>query len=190
MRVAFLILLGLSLTMGRCCAQEEEQTSKHKASVQASLHSYVVQFTEFKLKTAGAELTTAAIMAAYERIQDSADIEVVETVRLSALEGFESMVQFGRRATVDVGVVNAGPGRQTRQTQQQMVGTTAQIIVQPKGEKLLLSLSYEASHFDGDGKEGSAPDTTSLQAKTTLMVEAGVPVLVAGATSYLVVTVK
>ena len=103
-------------------------------------------------------ISSSEVVKSFGELKENGDIEIVETIRLSALPSFESMMQMGKRATVTVGVSNA-PGRgQTRQMQQQMIGTMVRLTAEPSDGKALLKLSYEASRFEGRGTDENGSD--------------------------------
>ncbi len=116
----------------------------------------------------------------FDELKDNGDIEIIETIRLSAVSTYETMMQIGKKATVNVGVMNA-PGRgPTRQMQQQMIGTLVRLTAEPSDGKTMLKLSYEASRFEGEGSDDCPPDTKTFQINTTLLLERDRKALVGG----------
>jgi hypothetical protein len=201
MRPFLLLLAACMLTPAAVVGQEEKP---HEAGA-ASPKSYVVQFTEFRLKNAAdPNLSAADIVQAFQQPNAEETLELIETVRLSALDGHESMVQFGKSAAVTMGVANFGgapnfPGGgrgNARQVQYRQVGTLVRLTAQSQAEKVLLKLSYEVSRLEApapDSAEDDAPDVNVIQFNTTLLVEPGKPTLVGGTsaepTDFLVVSV-
>ena len=163
------------------------------AAPDAAIQSYVVQLTEFRLKASvDPTLKAKEIVQAFDKLKSDGKIDLIETVRLSALENHESMAQFGKTATVTTSISQTQRGR-VRSTQQREVGTMVELTAIPRNGKILLKLHYEASRFDGAGTEDSPPDTLTTRFNTTLLVEPGTPTLVggttAGATSLLFVSI-
>jgi type II secretory pathway component GspD/PulD (secretin) len=149
------------------------------------------------------KLSAADIVQAFQQPKAEETLQVMETVRLSALEGHEAMVQFGKNAAVTVGVTNFSgapnfPGGRgnARQVQYRQVGTLVKLTAQSQADKVLLKLSYEVSRLEGgspDGPEADAPDMSVIQFNTTLLLEPGKPTLVGGtsaeSTNFLLVSV-
>lgn len=176
------ILLFASITFSSFCYAQEDKNSQPVTNKSSGLGSaYVVQLTEFRMKkSSDVRISSSEIVKAFDELKDNGDIEIIESIRLSALPTYESMVQIGKKATVTVGVVNA-PGRgATRQTQQQMIGTMVRLTAEPSDGKTLLKLSYEASRFEGEGSDDSPPDTKTFQINTTLLLERSKTALVGG----------
>ncbi len=190
--VLFLVFMTAS-SFGSAQEIDSSQAALKQSSELGNV--YIVQLTEFRMKkSADVHLSTSEIVKSFDEMKDNGDIEIIETIRLSALPSYESMMQIGRRATVTVGISNA-PGRgQVRQMQEQMIGTMVRVTAEPCDGRTLLKLSYEASRFEGEGSDDSPPDTTSFQLNTTLLLEPSKTALVggtsAGSSTFLAVSVK
>lgn len=195
MRSAILILVGSMPASTVSVAQEFEPRDTPAESPAAGLQSYVVQLTEFQLESSSdPKLTADNIVQSFDEMANEGKLEVVQIIRLSALERRETMVQFGKMVTVTSAVLPAGPGRgESRRTQQLEVGTLARLTAEPQEGKVLLQLSYEASRVEGDGHEDSPPEIRRIQFHTSLLIEPGKPVLVGGVsieeTSFLLVSI-
>jgi hypothetical protein len=190
-------LLAVSwLACGVVLGQDSVPSTTANNGPAAAPQSYVVQLTEFRLKeSSDPSLSAGDIVRSFQQMKDDENLELVETVRLSTLAHHESMVQFGKQATVITGVAFPGAGRApARSTQQQTIGTLVRVTVEPRDGKVLLKLSYEVSRFEGELPEDRPPHTVTKQFNTTLLIEAGKPTLVAGtsadATSYLIVSIE
>ena len=194
MRFSTFLFLSIILS-GTCFAQEADSHQVVSKPTSGLEKPYIVQLTEFRWKkSADTKMSSSDIVKALEEMKDTGDVEMIETIRLSALLGYENMMQICKRVSVTVGVMIA-PGRgQTRQTQQQMVGTMVRITVEPANGKTLLKLSYEASRFEGEGTEDSPPDTKTFQVNSTLLLDDSKTALVGGtsaeSTTFLAVSVK
>lgn len=192
--IALLFALNLLVT-AVSVGQDVSHSHDARAHTNAVLQSYVVQLTEIRLRSfSELKLSADDIVKSIDQVGNDGKGELVEIVRLAALEGHESMAQFGKRAIITTGITMAGLGRtQARQTQQQMVGTMVRLTVVPQGDMVLLKLSYEASRFADEEPEDSPPDTTTTQVNTTLLVKPGEAKLVGGtsaeSSSLLLVTV-
>ncbi len=191
------MLVGLSLSCAsRVALAQRQPGGQRQAGEQVQTdgprQKYLVQLTEFRWQGADdlkADSKTA--IAALQKLPND-EVALIETIRLSTLSGYESLVQFGKSVTVTTGVVRT-PGGQTRQTKSVQIGTMVRVSVKPDGDKLLVTLSYQASRMPGEGTEDCPPDTVTSQFETTLQVEADQPTLVAGTSaeesSYMVLTV-
>lgn len=190
----FFLAATATSSVGWTQGQEAATTTSVSETSGAPTNVYVVQLTEFRMKRASdVKMTAGEIIKEFEEKKDKGDIEIVETIRMSTLANFESMVQVGRKVTVVTGVMNA-PGRApVRQMQNQMVGTMVRLTAEPRDSKTMLRLSYEASRLDGEGEEDIPPDIKTFQIETSLLVDPAKLVLVGGSnadsTSYLVVSV-
>ena len=195
MRLSTILFLA-SITVTSFCVAQEIENSQAVTNKSSGLgNAYIVQLTEFRFKkSSDMHIPSSEIVKSFDELKDNGDIEIIETIRLSALPSYESMMQIGNRATVTVGVMNA-PGRgQTRQTQQQMIGTMVRLTAEPSDGKTLLKLSYEASRFEGEGSDDSPPDTKTFQINTTLLLDRSKTALVggtsAGSSTFLAVSVN
>ncbi|MBI1313127.1 hypothetical protein GC176_17695 [bacterium] len=191
MRSVLLLLAALVPVSPAVFAQDE--VTRHGGVPDAKLQSYVVQLTEFRLnESADPTMKPQDIVKTFEKLTKDGKVDVIETVRLSALENYPSMAQFGRTAAVTTGVSISQRGRVPLK-QQRQIGTLVQFTATPHNEKVLLKLQYEASRFDGAINDESSPDTLTTHFETTLLIAPGVPSLVgattAGTTSVLLVSI-
>ncbi len=195
MRLSILLFLASIVISSASFSQEVQDTQDVSKKSGELLNVRVVQLTEFRMKKASdVHLSSSEIVKSFEEMKADGDIEVIETIRLSALPGHESMMQIGKTATVVVGVANA-PGRgQVRQRQQQIIGTMVRLTAEPIDGKVLLKLSYEASRFEGEGSDDVPPDMKTFQVNTTLVLDPSQTVLVGGtsaeSSTFLAVAVK
>ena len=199
MRLLFVGIVACSLLMTDWCVQrghaDEQQSDEQLASDLPGIHSYAVQLIEFQYKpTDEAKRTSAQIAEAFDELSSSGQIKVIEIVRLSALENYESMVNCGRMVDVVVGVSQSVPGRAaSRVSQTRSVGTMVRLTANREEDKTLVALDYEASRIEGTGDENGGPATSQVRFQTTLLLENGKPMLVGGSsygdTNYLMVTI-
>lgn len=195
MRFSMTLLCAFFLATTTCFSQEVESKQVGTRTANQMDVAYVVQLTEFRMaKAADVNLSAGEIVKSLDELKENGEIEIIETIRLSALPRFESMMQIGKTASITVGVTNA-PGRiQARQTQQQMVGTMVRLTAEPADGKILLKLAYEASRFEGEHSDETPPDIKTIQLNTTLLLEHSKTTLVGGtsaeATTFLAVSVN
>ncbi|TVS09394.1 MAG: hypothetical protein EA424_27235 [Planctomycetaceae bacterium] len=189
LQLALIVCLGHSAQ-----AQDDPKPAAALPNASTGGESYLVQLSEFRIKDSShAGWSTDEIVKRFERREEDGAVEIVETIRLSALSGHESMVQVGRQARITVGVIST-PGRgSTRQMESHNIGTLVSLTAEPADGKVLLRLSYSSSRFEGTGTDESPPDIVTFQSDATLLLEAGKPTLVGGSsaseTSYLMVSV-
>ena len=184
MRFFTALLLSLIAVTSSCFAQEEKDSKSVANSSNGPGDVSIVHLTEFRLKKPMDEsVSTNEILKSLSEMKDNGEVEVIETIRLSALPTYESMVQIGKKATVTVGVMRAPGGGQNRTMQQQAIGTMVRVTAEPVDGKTRLKLSYEASRFEGEGTNESPPDTKTFQINTTLLLERSKTVLVGGSSA-------
>jgi hypothetical protein len=198
-RKDFMRCIALSMVVSMfvsavCVAQEDSQCDAGAATPGPAVQSYVVQLTEFRLKSSSDPAMTAnEVVKSFEEMSADGGVDVVEIVRLSALAGHESTVQFGKMTNAPVAVTYGGGFGSARQFQRQSVGTLVRVTAVPQEGKVLLKLSYEASRLATAGPEDRPPDNSTVQFNTTLLIEPGKPTLVAGTsaetTTFLVVSI-
>lgn len=127
------------------------------------------------------------------------DIAPVQTLRLTALESTRSMVQFGKRVSVQVGEVT-NRNVTSRQTKPIDIGTILRVEIAARSQGPIIEVSYSSSYLDGEGTAGSSQDAESPQDVVTVSAESahrfeiGQPRLIAsttlGESSFLFVTVS
>lgn len=179
-------------------AQDDVVQDAPEKPAAAKAQSYVVQVTEYRLKDSGdPRLSAQDLLKGFDAMKSDGTLDLIETVRLSALEGHESMSQFGRSTFLTTGVAATGFGGRTtsRTLQQTTLGTILTVTASPQEGKVLLKLSYEASRHGEAKAEDTPPDMSKVQVNTTLLVEPGTPTLIGGlstddATNLLLVLVE
>ena len=183
MRNPFVALTALVFLCGASLAQDEGAGDTADKAPEPTLRSYVVQLTEFRWKgAADLALSPRELARAADQLRKDGKLDVIETVRLSALESHESMVHFGKNVPVPTSVAETRQGR-VRSVQFREVGTIVQLTAARKGGKVALELKYAAARLNGEGAGDLPPDTLLTQFKTTLMIEPGTPTLVGSTTA-------
>ena len=153
---------------------------------EAKSKKYSIRMSEFRLDApAGSEVSNKEIL---EQILDRANrdkVEEIETLRLTAMDGIQTMVQFGRRLAMTVGSSGARPGRPpVRQKQMVSIGTIVQLTAKSSGEDSCnLELRYEASRPDGEPKEDEPPEIVNSRIGGSYEAKVGEPVLLGGTNS-------
>jgi hypothetical protein len=155
----------------------------------------IVQLTEFRMKkSANIDLLSNEIEKSFDEMKVRGEIEIIETIQISVLPGFESMVQVGKLATVNVGVTSSPGKAPSRHTQQQSIGTLVRLTAEPRDGKTQLGLTYESSRFDRERTDDSPPDTNTFTVNTTMLISPSKTTLVggssAGSSTFLSVSVK
>jgi type II secretory pathway component GspD/PulD (secretin) len=191
----FRFVLGITV-LGWLSSQAGAQDDKPQPPPPVTAGAaHIVQVTELRanvplaLKTDSTEL-----LAAVEQFQKDGKVDLLETVRIAALDGQEAMAQFGRQTAVTTGTTQSAPGRTVRSIQMMQVGTLVRVTTQRQDGQVLLKLTYEASRLGEPVNEDSPPDVISVQCNTTLAVSPGQTVLAGGMSSgnstLLLVTVE
>lgn len=168
--------------------------SQGQDAVEPSRSTYDLVLTEFRLNSGpNPALTSQDIIQSVLKAKEGSDVELVETVRMTAITENECMVQFGRQSTVTSGYVQAGD-RRTRTTQSRQVGTLVRVMLTPKNGKVMLQLTYESSRFDGAGDDEGLVDIVTNTFNSLLLIEPGKPHLVGGQATdkskYLMISVR
>ncbi|TWU37338.1 type II and III secretion system protein [Novipirellula artificiosorum] len=104
-----------------------------------------------------------------------------ETIHLSVVSGFRTMVQFGSDVSVTTGSIT-NRGSTARQMETRSVGTLLTATITPKQNQLLVELNYSSSQIAGDEQADSHPSVVKNTIETSLMMEIGKPMLVSGLT--------
>jgi hypothetical protein len=175
MRYTFVALTAFLFLSAASLAQDEGARDTADKAPESTLRSYVVQLTEFRWKgSTDPALSPRVIVRAVDQLRKDGKLDVIETVRLSALENHESMAQFGKSVPMTTGVADTRQGR-VRNVDFQQVGTMVKLTAVPKDGKVVLELQYEASRLNGEGAGDLPPSTLTTQFKTTPMIEPGTP---------------
>ncbi len=189
------VLLALIVCLGNfALAVEDPKPAGFFPRPKAGSESYLIQLTEFRVNdSAHARWSTDEILKRFERREGDETLEIVETIRVSALSGHESMVKVGRQARVAVGAITTPARAPTRQMESHSVGTIVSLIAEPADGMVLLKLNYSSSRFDEKGTDESPPDMVTVQYDATLLIDVGRTTLVGGSsaapTSYLILSV-
>tara|TARA_R110002167_G_scaffold110874_1_gene282023 strand:- start:297 stop:878 length:582 start_codon:yes stop_codon:yes gene_type:complete len=139
---------------------------------------YLVTLVEYHLEDIlSPSLSESEIIALIEK----QNAEAVETIRLSALEGVESMAQFGRRVTATTGTMTVR-GITERRTEAIQVGSIIRLTAIAKDHGVEVKIDFEASRLAGKGDDDSPPDISTSNISTSLIVVPGKWALL-GATS-------
>lgn len=146
--------------------------------------TYFIQFTEFRFKhSLDVKRTASEIVESFDQWHQEGKIELIETVRMTALEYHESTAQFGKTTTLTTGVTRTAQGIQQRSMQSVPIGTVVRVTATPQESKVLLKVAYDVSRIDDSVSEEKQPDTVKIQLNTTLLLEIGKAKLVGGMTS-------
>ena len=171
--IAFLCWLS-----SQAAAQDDKPQPQMPSPPVTSLASYVIQVTELHTNVPiDSKMDSKELLDKFEQLKKDGKVELLETIRLSALEGQESMAQFGRQAAVTAGTSQVMPGRAVRNIQMTQVGTLVRVTVQRHEDEVLLKLTYEASRLGEQANQDSPPDVVTVQCNTTLAVGPGQTVL-------------
>ncbi len=185
------LCIFLICSIGNC--QENSSSSKAATPIPKS-DGYTVSLTELRLRKPLTHDQLAESLKKTEELKNNEDFEIVETIRLSTLPGFESIVQVGRKTAITVGVSEV-PGRAGQKSiKSESFGTIVRLTAVPIEGKTRLTLNYESSRVDSESKNELSPDTKTFLIDTTLLLEPSKTVLVGGSTvdgsTYLAVSLK
>lgn len=169
---------------GRSTTLPNQDPSDDPNSSSSNQASLIVQLTEYRLKLPhDPSRSVSEILAILAKPGDNEEYQPIETIRMSALSGTESTVQFGRRVNVTVGTVT-NRGGTTRNVQTVDIGTLVKVTpALQSGGRVALKLKFESSRIEGDASADSSPDISTTQINTTQVLEFGKPSLVGSTTS-------
>lgn len=184
-------MFRLAPCVALCCwlaspvaAQDAAPTPQTPPPPRATGPSWIVQVTELRTSVPlDPKKDADGLQAELEQLKKDGKVEMIETIRLSALEGLQAMAQFGRQAAVTTGTAQGMPGRTVRNIQMMQVGTMVRVTAAQQEGKVLLELSYEASRLGEPRNEDTPPDIISVTCNTTLAVSPGQTVLAGGMSS-------
>ena len=141
---------------------------------------FFVQFTEFRFKhSPEVNRTPNEIVQSFDQLNKEGKIELIGSVRLTALEYHESTAQFGKTTSVTNGITRTAAGQQ-RSVSSIPLGTLIQVIATPQENKVLLKVAYTASRIDENVSEEKQPEVVNFQFNTTMLLEIGKATLVGG----------
>lgn len=178
----FWLAAGLALGLAAVSAGAQDlgraEADKPAAVGAVRPRSFVFQIAEIHTaEAAPIELTSSEVLKWLEGAQKSGQIELLETVRMTVVEGHQSLTQFGRSIAVVTGETQSAQGR-TQNRERREFGTIVNLAAKAIGDAVGVELGYDAAR-PGDGADGGAAAVTTTQVKTKLMVEPGKPTLVA-----------
>ena len=146
--------------------------------------SYIVQLTEYRLNQSIDSAKSAAEILALVSKDNDDPKRKVETIRLSASSGIESMAQFGQTVFVTVGSVSGNKGLPVQKSMQGMeIGTLVKVTVVPQNDKVAMTLTYESSSLGEAAGEDSPPDINKTRVNTTQFLDLGKSSLVSASTT-------
>lgn len=177
----FWLAVGLALGLApvSAVAQDLDRVKSEPPAAVESVRprTYVFQIAEIRTaEAAPVELTAAEVLKWLEEAQKSGRIELLETVRMTAVEGQKSLAQFGRSVAVVAGETQTSEGRRQIRERRDF-GTIVNLVAKSLGDTVGVDLGYEAARLV-EGSEGGAAETITTQVKTKLILEPGKPTLV------------
>jgi len=186
--------LFVVLTLAACLAAfTSTRADDEPAGAKKPLRSYTITVVEFHLKNGeDLSLSAATIAQDFEKLSKRGDVSLVETVRLTAIEGYQASAMFGKMVAIVQGVTTGVNGK-SRNMVQRSLGTTLKVTAQSQDEKVLLKLNYQTTRMDGEAKKDAAQDMSTVAIDTNLLLKLDGRVVVAGTTesasTFLLVTV-
>ena len=170
MKLPSMTLVFLLLTAG--IAHCQESSKKGNGDKGASIQTqFMVTLAEYHLeKQIPVDATEAEIL----KIIRSAGTAPFETIRMTASENTESMVNFGKSITVTTGRISRGPTT-TRQTETMQIGTILNARIAEHANGAIAEIDYTTSRLNGEGTEDSPPDLDTNTAQATQIYAIGEP---------------
>ncbi|MEL6107165.1 MAG: hypothetical protein AAFU85_14075 [Planctomycetota bacterium] len=167
-------VLVLLLVPGILCGEDTASTdAAAEETMKVFRTQYLVTLSEYRLDKPIAPTASEADILEFI---DGENAKPVETVRITAVEETDSMVQFGKRATITVGMTSSGRGLPTRRTQAIEVGTILKVTVTSHPKGALAEIRYSTSRLpDSSSDEATPPDVTTNTVEATQIYELGKP---------------
>ncbi len=189
----WLVYFALVCFASNMAAAQEAPASDISSAIAST--QYMIEVTQYQPRSSiSPEATASEIIVALLKPEDPAKkADVIESVRLTAMSGVQSMAQFSRINSFTFGTT-AQPGRNVRQSQSMNTGTVLRALASPStGGKVAVKITFESSRIPGEPKEDALPETISTQIELTQTVELGKTMFLGGSTSdgghYLLMTV-
>lgn len=132
--------------------------------------TFRVRIVEFRMKDGDdkEEIDLKELEKQYSKLVSSGAFEFLETVDLEAVAGRPTTVMFGKMLNVVDGIRG-----NTKMMRQMQIGTAVQVKVEPKNEKVSVTLSYQASRMKENEAEDELPEFENVQLKTSALVTLG-----------------
>ncbi len=132
---------------------------------------YTIQFIEFRTKP-GVEFTDKGrdFTQTFEKAKTDGKVELVESMRLTALEKNPISVSFSKNIAITTGATQTQFGR-SRNMQQMQIGTSVEGIAMEKDGKVILNFTYQSSRLGIEKSEDVTPDIMQTSFKVSLPVE-------------------
>lgn len=151
---------------------------------------FLVTLAEYRLdQPIPVEATETEILESVRRSK----VTPVETVRMTAGENSENLVNFGRQVSVTAGTVSRGPVT-SKQFNSVQIGTVLKVRLVSHTDGVQAEIDYSTSRVAANGTEDSPPDVVSNTVQTTQVYALGKQRLIAmssvGDASCIVVSIQ
>ncbi len=174
-------------------AEETSPTTSPAASAPI-LKSHELNLVLFQVKRDDVvDLSHDEVMKQLE--SKSENVVIIESIRLSAIQGMECMMQMGRQQSIVVSAASATPQRGAIQSSRDMqVGTMVNATVEEANDKYIVDLRFENSRIQGDTTQPGGSTIRNLQTRTSVLLEKGKLKMVGGSNTedgvYLAISLK
>ncbi len=178
------LLFALASVAGTVAAAPLDQADKASAAAEATvaspLHIYNVRLTDYRLDSPLPEdLSASEVVERLKQLSSAGEVNRVETLRLSALEGKVSFIEFSKTTPVVVGVSHGGLGREpVKSMENREVSTQLELLAKQDGDRIHVQVVYKVGRLEDDGTETSPPSISSFRVECTQLLEPGTPVLI------------
>lgn len=190
MKLHAILLSLLVASMGVVNGDEHKKSGKAGEPKRVFKTQYMLTLAEYELEEAiPLGLSEAEVLELIRKSKASP----VGTIRMSAVEDTESMVQFGRRVAITTGQVSIGRGT-SRRTEFMETGTIVSVRIAPHAKGAIADVDFSASRLDGDGSDDTPPEVVTTTAQATQIYAMGKERLLAstslGDKTCIVITVR
>lgn len=133
---------------------------------------YLLTLSEYQLEK---PLPTTATEAEILEAIEAEKLTPIETLRVTAVEDTDSMVQFGKRATITVGMTSGRGPVPTRRVESIEVGTLLKVTIASHAKGAIAEIRYSTSRLADGGGDDLPPDVTTNTVEATQVYELGKP---------------
>ena len=139
--------------------------------------TYFVQVAEAKTQEGPpAELDDKELLAWLETARKEKQIELMEMVRVSVIDGFDAIAKFGKRVPIVTGTTNTAQGT-ARNYNFNDLGTILKVRAEAVGEEIRVEIDYESSRIEGEAPADAPPKIERTQFNSTVLTKPDAPVL-------------
>lgn len=187
--VCLLVLGSIFYCDGRCHGGD--------GPVVVGMGSYVVEVTEFQIKSAAdPKLTSDRILDAFNERKrgKESEIEMLDTTRINVIDGESAKVSVTNESPIVIKANKEGGKSGKPPVAFREIGTTLEVTATPHEDKIRLKLRYRSSRQPAKKARDRSDSHDVYEVDSTILLEPGVPVFLGGSSrepgNHLVVSIE